>query len=157
MTRLHGSAFVLALALGQWSTAPAGAWDRGNVETLAVLPDVAPGVQSGAEGLTVGPDGIMLDAHDNIRICSNQGDEIVVIDKTGKVIAKLGDFEGIDANGIARGLLFPASLDFSKDGSTLYLPYAGADLAVDSAWTLKVRGFTVSKLRARIPPLADGK
>jgi sugar lactone lactonase YvrE len=62
------------------------------------------------------PDGIMVDANDNIWICANQEDEIVVVDKTGKVIAKLGDFEGIDPKGIARGLLFPASLAFSQDG-----------------------------------------
>jgi DNA-binding beta-propeller fold protein YncE len=108
------------------------------------------------------PDGIMVDQKDNIWICSNQEDEIVVIDKTGKVIAKLGDFRGLDENGIAKGLLFPASLAFSKDGSTLYvsnltlfLPYAGADAAIDSAWTLQVKGYTVSKMPAVIPPISD--
>jgi sugar lactone lactonase YvrE len=108
------------------------------------------------------PDGIAIDSDDNIWICANQEDEIVVIDKTGKVIAKLGDFRGIDQNGIARGFLFPASLAFSKDGSTLYvsnltlyLPYADpnpGNLAIDSAWTLLVKGYTVSKLPAKIPP-----
>jgi hypothetical protein len=52
---------------------------------------------------------------DNIWICANQEDEIVVVDKTGKVIAKLGDFGGIDPQGIARGLLTPASLRWSRD------------------------------------------
>jgi sugar lactone lactonase YvrE len=108
------------------------------------------------------PDGIMVDRDDNIWICANQEDEIVVVDKTGKVIAKLGDFRGIDEDGIVRGLLFPASLAFSKDGSTLYvsnltlfLPYAGAEAAIDSAWTLEVKGYTVSQLPAKIPPLSD--
>ena len=106
------------------------------------------------------PDGIMIDRDDNIWICSNQEDEIVVVDKTGKVIAKLGDFRGIDSNGIAQGFLFPASLAFGNDGSTLYvsnltlyLPYAGAEKAIDSAWTLEVSGYTVSKLPATIPPI----
>jgi sugar lactone lactonase YvrE len=106
------------------------------------------------------PDGIMIDGNDNIWICANQEDEIVVIDKTGKVIAKLGDFRGIDEDGIARGFLFPASLAFSKDRSTLYvsnltlfLPFAGANKAIDSAWTLQVKGYTVSKLSAKIPPI----
>jgi sugar lactone lactonase YvrE len=127
---------------------------------IPVNPDGSAGT---ASILTTGinaPDGIMVDRDDNIWICANQGDEIVVVDKTGKVIAKLGDFGGIDENGIARGLLFPASLDFSKDGSTLYvsnltlyLPYAGAEPAIDSAWTLQVKGYTVSRLPARIPPL----
>jgi hypothetical protein len=65
----------------------------------------------------------------------------------GKVIAKLGDFEGIDPKGIVRGLLFPASLAFSPDGQWLYvtnltlnLPFAGAHPAIDSAWTLQVQG-----------------
>ena len=108
------------------------------------------------------PDGIMIDRNDNIWICANQEDEIVVVDKTGKVIAKLGDFYGIDKQGIAQGFLFPASLAFSNDGSTLYvsnltlfLPYAGAEPAIDSAWTLQVKGYTVSKISAVIPPFPD--
>jgi sugar lactone lactonase YvrE len=107
------------------------------------------------------PDGIAIDSNNNIWICANQEDEIVVIDNTGKVIAKLGDFEGIDPKGIVRGLLFPASLAFSPDGQWLYvtnltlnLPFAGANAAIDSAWTLQVQGYTVSKLRAKIPPIA---
>src|SRR5580700_1457202 len=109
------------------------------------------------------PDGIMVDRKGNIWICSSQEDEIVVIDPdakpNAKVIAKLGDFYGIDHDGIAQGFLFPASLAFSNDGSTLYvsnltlyLPYAGADPAIDSDWTLQVKGYTVSKLPAIIPP-----
>jgi sugar lactone lactonase YvrE len=109
------------------------------------------------------PDGIALDRNGNMWICSNQEDEIVIIDKTGKVIAKLGDFRGLDQDGIVDGFLFPASLDFSKDGSTLYvsnltlyLPYAGAQKAIDSAWTLEVGAYTVSSLPAKIPPIFDG-
>jgi sugar lactone lactonase YvrE len=110
------------------------------------------------------PDGIMIDKKDNIWICANQEDEIVVVDKTGKVIAKLGDFYGIDQNGIAQGFLFPASLAFSLDGSTLYvsnltlyLPFAGANLAIDSAWTLQVKGYTVSQIPAVIPPFPNNQ
>jgi sugar lactone lactonase YvrE len=110
------------------------------------------------------PDGIVFDRDDNLWVCANQEDEIVIIDPTGKVIAKLGDFRGIDPKGIARGFLFPASLAFSNDRSTLYvsnltlnLPFAtnNGPAAIDSAWTLEVSGYTVSKLRARIPPFPD--
>jgi len=107
------------------------------------------------------PDGIAIDSNNNIWVCANQEDEIVVIDNSGKVIAKLGDFEGIDPKGIVRGLLFPASLAFSPDGQWLYvtnltlnLPFAGANPAIDSAWTLQVQGYTVSRLPAKIPPIA---
>jgi hypothetical protein len=36
---------------------------------------------------------------------------------------------------------------------TLFLPYAGARAAVDSAWTLQAKHYTVSKMRAAIPAL----
>jgi len=108
------------------------------------------------------PDGIAIDHDDNIWVCANQEDDIVVIDKTGKVIAKLGDFNGFTKDGVVQGLLFPASLAFSLDGKklyvsnlTLYLPYAGASLAVDSAWTLQAKRYTVSEISAVIPRLGD--
>jgi hypothetical protein len=105
------------------------------------------------------PDGIAIDHNDNIWVCANQEDKITVLDPTGKVIAKLGDFNGIQ-NGVVNGLLFPASPRFSNDGNTLYvsnltlfLPFAGAQAAVDSAWTLQARQYTVEQMRAQIPPL----
>jgi sugar lactone lactonase YvrE len=108
------------------------------------------------------PDGIAIDKHDNLWVCANQEDDIIVIDRTGKVIAKLGDFNGISERGVVRGLLFPASLAFSLDRKTLYvsnltlfLPFAGAQAAVDSPWTLEVKRYTVAKLRAVIPRLDD--
>jgi sugar lactone lactonase YvrE len=112
------------------------------------------------------PDGIAIDPKGNIWVCANQEDEIVVLNPTGKVIAKLGDFNGIDQNGIAKGLLFPASLAFSKDGSTLYvsnltlyLPFADGfpgNVAIDSPWMLQVKGYTVSSLPAVIPTIPGG-
>src|SRR5215471_3721098 len=38
-----------------------------------------------------GADGLIIDDQDNIWVAANQSDEIVVVDKTGKVLAKLGD------------------------------------------------------------------
>jgi sugar lactone lactonase YvrE len=108
------------------------------------------------------PDGIAIDHNDNLWVCANQEDEIVVINKQGKVIAKLGDFNGISEDGLVRGLLFPASLAFSRDRQTLYvsnltlfLPFAGANAAIDSAWTLQVDRYTVAKIRADIPSQVD--
>jgi|SRR5579872_4213914 len=110
------------------------------------------------------PDGIAIDPSENMWICANQEDDIVVIDKTGKVIAKLGDFNGFNRSGVAQGFMFPASLAFSLDGRTLYvsnltlfLPFAGAQAAVDSAWTLMARHYTVSAIPAVIPPLGSNQ
>jgi sugar lactone lactonase YvrE len=110
-----------------------------------------------------GADGIVIDKHDNIWVAANQEDQIVVVDKTGKVIAKLGDFNGVDDDGVPHGFLFPASPAFSPDGETLYVSNLALDIrlfglpqAVDSPWTHQVKRYTVSKLRAKLPPLPNG-
>ncbi|MBV9373611.1 MAG: SMP-30/gluconolactonase/LRE family protein [Alphaproteobacteria bacterium] len=124
---------------------------------IAVNPDGSAGA---ASVLTTGinaPDGIAIDGADNLWVVANQGDEIVVVDPAGTVIAKYGDFNGIDRDGSIDGLLFPASPAFSPDGSTLYvtnlalyLPFAGVpEIAVDSAWTLKVRHYNIAAIQVR--------
>src|SRR5712691_3927885 len=107
-----------------------------------------------------GADGIVLDKKDNIWVAANQADEIVVVDPTGKAIAKLGDFRGVTADGVPQGLLFPASPAFSRDGQTLYVTNLSLDLrlfghqTVDSQWAAQVKRYTVSKIPASIPPLS---
>jgi len=102
-----------------------------------------------------GADGLILDEHDNLWICANQSDEIVVLDPTGRVIAKLGDFDGLK-DGSPDGLLFPASL--VRRGDWLYVTNLSLDIrlfglpqAVDSQWAAAVTRHTVSRIRARIP------
>ena len=107
-----------------------------------------------------GADGLILDNDDNIWVAANQADEIVVIDKTGKVIAKLGDFDGIDKHGAPIGLLFPASpVQF---GGWLYVTNLSLDLrqvggpqTVDSQWADQVTSHTIARLRARIPHVRE--
>ncbi len=106
-----------------------------------------------------GADGLIIDSADNLWVAANQADEIVVVDTTGRAIAKLGDFDGIDPSGAPKGLLFPASLVFS-DGF-VYVTNLALDLrvavgpsavAVDSPWTAEVTRFNVARIRAQIPP-----
>jgi sugar lactone lactonase YvrE len=114
-----------------------------------------------------GADGIAIDGDDNIWVAANQEDEIIVIDPTGKVLAKLGDFDGIDKDGVPQGLLFPASPAFSPDGRTLYVTNLALDLrlatgspasqTVDSQWTDLVKSYTVSKLSTNFKPLGRGE
>ena len=80
-----------------------------------------------------GADGLVLDDDDNLWVAANQADEIVVVDPTGKAIAKLGDFDGVQ-NGVTRGLLFPASPAFSKDGNWLFVTNLELDLRTLGAW-----------------------
>jgi sugar lactone lactonase YvrE len=107
-----------------------------------------------------GADGLILDQDDNIWVAANQADEVVVIDKTGKVIAKLGDFDGIDRDRAPVGLLFPASL--VRQGDWIYVTNLSLDLTsiggpqtVDSQWAAQVQTQTVSRIRARIPRIRD--
>jgi len=103
-----------------------------------------------------GADGLVIDDDDNIWVAANQADEIVVLDPTGRVIAKLGDFGGIDRQRRPIGLLFPASLVFH--GNFLYVTNLSLDLrlfgvtqTVDSQWAAQVTSHTVARIRAKIP------
>lgn len=57
-----------------------------------------------------GADGIAFDAEGRLWVAANQADEMVVLNETGRVIGKFGDFLGIRNDGAANGLVFPASL-----------------------------------------------
>ena len=103
-----------------------------------------------------GCDGLRLDSSDNIWVAANQADEIVVVSTTdptsGQVIAKLGDFNGVQ-NGETQGLLFPASPAFSPDGKTLWVTNLELDLttigitqSVDSKWAAQVKTHSIAKL-----------
>jgi sugar lactone lactonase YvrE len=108
-----------------------------------------------------GADGLILDEDDNLWVAANQADEIVVVDTSGRVIAKLGDFNGIDRKGSPRGLLFPASL--VRVGHFIYVTNLSLDLrlfglpqAVDSQWAARVTRHTISRIPARIPAVQGG-
>ncbi|HET8541436.1 MAG TPA: SMP-30/gluconolactonase/LRE family protein [Anaeromyxobacter sp.] len=103
-----------------------------------------------------GADGLLVDADDNVWVAANQADEIVVLDRTGKAIAKLGDFGGAIVDGAPEGLLFPASSRFL--GKDLLVTNLALDLRLfdpsftspDSAWCAQVTRYTVSRIPARI-------
>jgi hypothetical protein len=105
-----------------------------------------------------GPDGIAVQktgtGAGRIWVAANQSNEIVVIDNlTGRVITKLGDFDGLQGQPGARhpnGLLFPASLAFSNTEHELYVSNAafgqGPPPAIDTAWTEAVTAWNVAKI-----------
>jgi sugar lactone lactonase YvrE len=105
-----------------------------------------------------GADGLIVDGDDNLWIAANQADEIVVLDPTGRVIAKLGDFGGLDPSGAPLGFLFPASL--VRTGDFVYVTNLALDLRlfglappVDAQWAAEVRSYTVARIPAKIPPV----
>jgi hypothetical protein len=106
-----------------------------------------------------GADGLIIDNDDNLWVAANQDDEIVVVDPTGRAIAKLGDFDGVNSKGEPIHMLFPASLRFS--GRDLLVTNLSLDLrlfnpafaTIDSEWCAQVSRYTVVRIRARIPHL----
>jgi len=99
-----------------------------------------------------GADGVIIDRHDNLWVAANQSDEVVVVDPTGRGIARLGDFAGVE-DGAPVALLFPASPRFL--GDDLLVTNLSLDLrlfsptysSIDSAWCAEVTRYTVSRIR----------
>jgi sugar lactone lactonase YvrE len=111
-----------------------------------------------------GADGLIIDSEDNVWVAANQADEIVVVDPSGKAIAKLGDFDGIAPDGSPRGLLFPASPVFF--GDFVYVTNLALDLrdalknpqanTVDSQWAAQVSRWNVARISTHLPPVQGG-
>jgi sugar lactone lactonase YvrE len=106
-----------------------------------------------------GPDGLIIDENDNLWIACNQSNEIIVLEPTkGRVIAKLGDFGGIDKDGAPIGFLWSNSLVFHGDDvlvTNLSLDvgaFTSESLrTVDGPWADQVKLHTVSKIKKHIP------
>src|SRR5262245_1670444 len=57
-----------------------------------------------------GADGLVFDRSSGLLwVCANQADEVLALNAKGKVVARLGEFRGINRDGTPDGLLFPAS------------------------------------------------
>jgi hypothetical protein len=105
---------------------------------------------------------IIVDEHDNLWIACNQSDEVMVLEPTqGRVIAKLGDFGGIDEDGAPIGFLWANSLVFH--GDDVLVTNLSADIGatasnlrtVDGPWAAEVKLHTVSKIKKRLPGVPE--
>lgn len=65
-----------------------------------------------------GADGLLFD-NGVLWVAANQADEVVALNSLGRVVARVGTFEGIRGDGSPRGLLFPASMVVS--GNFMYV------------------------------------
>jgi sugar lactone lactonase YvrE len=134
-------------------------------DTIVKIPVTGSPPQAGEPEVFVnraggGPDGIIIDEHDNLWIACNQSNEIMVIEpQHGRVIAKLGDFGGIDKDGAPIGFLWSNSLVFHADdvlvtNLSLDVGALSATLrTVDGPWASAVKLHTVSKIKKRLPSM----
>jgi DNA-binding beta-propeller fold protein YncE len=93
-----------------------------------------------------GADGITFDDSGRLWVAANQGDQIVALNESGRVIAKLGEFQGLNRDGTPNGLLFPASLVIVGDWiyvTNLALPLTGSP----AEWEGDVTRWTVSRMK----------
>jgi DNA-binding beta-propeller fold protein YncE len=133
-------------------------------DTIVRIPVSGEAVQPGKPEVFVnraggGPDGLIIDEHDNLWIACNQSNEILVLEPTqGRVIAKLGDFGGIDRDGAPIGFLWSNSLVFHGDDvlvtnlSLNVAAFTSQSLrTVDGPWADQVKLHTISKIKKRIP------
>jgi DNA-binding beta-propeller fold protein YncE len=77
-----------------------------------------------------GADGLVFDGDGRLWVCVNQNDEVVALSETGRVVARLGEFQGVRKDGTPGGLLFPASaviVDGWMYVTNLALPLTGGD------------------------------
>jgi DNA-binding beta-propeller fold protein YncE len=94
-----------------------------------------------------GADGLAFDEQGHLWVAANQADELVALNEDGLVVAKRGDFERIDNNGAAEGLLFPASLVILGDDifvTNLALPLTST---ANDEPEEKVNRYTISRIR----------
>jgi DNA-binding beta-propeller fold protein YncE len=93
-----------------------------------------------------GADGIAVDHSGRLWVAANQGDEIVALNDTGRVVARLGEFQGIARDGTPVGLLFPASPLILGDWiyvTNLALPLTGSP----AEWEADVKRWTISRVK----------
>lgn len=76
--------------------------------------NVASGVLTTFAESINGADGIAFDHKGRLWVAANQGDEIVALNANGRVVERVGSFQGIGNDGAAKGLLFPASIVISR-------------------------------------------
>jgi hypothetical protein len=90
-----------------------------------------------------------MDRWGRLWVCANQADEIVGLSATGRVIAKLGNFFGINEDGTPRGLLFPASNVIV--GDDMFVTNLAIHLRDGDEPEADVRRWTISRLRVPRP------
>jgi sugar lactone lactonase YvrE len=120
--------------------------NTGDDRVLSVDPSTGK-VSPFAESLN-GADGLVFDNSSGLLwVCANQADEVVALNASGRVVAKLGEFRGINKDGTPDGLLFPASPVivgrniFVTNLAIALTPAAGDEPEED------VKLWTVSKMR----------
>ena len=103
-----------------------------------------------------GPDNIYFDDNGLLWVASGQNDRVVAIDRTGRIVSKVGIFNGLTRGGAPDGLLQPSGIVVSKgrvytcnESSRGLRPTP--DLVPEEIWD-ELRLFTITEIRPFIRP-----
>jgi len=103
-----------------------------------------------------GPDNIYFDDSGLLWVASGQNDRVVAIDRTGRIVSKVGVFNGLTRGGAPDGLLQPSGIVVSKgrvytcnESSRGLRPTP--DLVPEEIWD-ELRLFTITEIRPFIRP-----
>ena len=95
-----------------------------------------------------GADGLAFDRSTRLLlVAANQNDELVALNENGRVVARLGAFEGLRRDGSPEGLLFPASLVIVGDDVFVTNLALSLTAAVGDEPEEDVTRYTVSRLK----------
>lgn len=94
-----------------------------------------------------GADGIAFDERGRLWVAANQNDEVVALNTNGRVIVRLGEFEGIRHDLSPKGLLFPASLVIVGDEMFVTNLAVALTPALGDEPEEDVRRWTVSRIK----------
>ncbi len=94
-----------------------------------------------------GADGIAFDRHGRLWVAANQGDEVVALNSKGRVVERLGSFQGVGKDGAAKGLLFPASIVISRGNIYVTNLALALTAAAGDEPEEEVSTYTVSRIR----------
>ncbi len=78
------------------------------------LPPAGPSSLSTFAESINGADGILFDSAGRLWVAANQADEVVALNGDGRIVDRVGSFDGILPDGSVKGLLFPASIVLSR-------------------------------------------
>jgi DNA-binding beta-propeller fold protein YncE len=92
-----------------------------------------------------GADGLVFDGAGRLWVCANQADEVVALGATGRVVARLGEFQGIRRDGAPAGLLFPASAVIVDDW--MYVTNLALALTGGDEPEADVTRFTIARMK----------
>jgi DNA-binding beta-propeller fold protein YncE len=97
-----------------------------------------------------GADGLLFDDAGHLWVAANQADQLVALNEKGRVVARVGEFDGIRRDGTPRGLLFPASMVIV--GGHMYVTNLALPLtpAVGDEPEEDVTRWTIARVRAPI-------